>query len=90
MILSLFIFFSGLVSLLFVRKHFLMSLISLEFFLLSLFSFIYFYFDFFFFDYFFVIIYLVLGVCDGVLGLSLVVFLVRSGSSDYLDSLTLC
>nr|YP_010990652.1 NADH dehydrogenase subunit 4L [Klapperibrachys cremeri]WOW99083.1 NADH dehydrogenase subunit 4L [Klapperibrachys cremeri] len=90
MLLSLLIFFSGILSLLMVRKHYLMSLLSLEFLLLSLFFYIFFFFDWFYYDYFFGIIYLVFGVCDGVLGLSLIVYLARKSSKDYLDTLSLC
>nr|YP_010381666.1 NADH dehydrogenase subunit 4L [Cylindratus longicephalus]UDL72041.1 NADH dehydrogenase subunit 4L [Cylindratus longicephalus] len=86
----LMMFFCGMVSLVLVRNFFLMSLLSLEFLMISLFYFCYFYFSFYIFDYFFLIIYLVLGVCDGVLGLSLIVYLVRKSSFDYLMSLTLC
>nr|UCC42867.1 NADH dehydrogenase subunit 4L [Geisha distinctissima] len=89
MILGLFIFFSGLLSLILVRNHFLLSLLSLEFFLLSIYFYLYFFFFFYLFDFYFIIIYLVFGVCEGVLGLSLIVYLVRSFSLDYLDSLTL-
>nr|QWS05465.1 NADH dehydrogenase subunit 4L [Zecheuna tonkinensis] len=89
LLLSFFIFFSGLLSLILVRKHYLMSLLSLEFFIISIYFMIYFFF-FFFYDFYFLIIYLVLGVCEGVLGLSLLVFLVRSFSSDYVDSLVMC
>uniref|UniRef100_UPI0031F3FFD4 NADH dehydrogenase subunit 4L n=1 Tax=Loxocephala sichuanensis TaxID=3080980 RepID=UPI0031F3FFD4 len=90
MLLSLMIFISGFVSLFMVRKHYLLSLLSLEFLLLSLFYFMFLFFGYFCYDYFFGMIYLVFGVCDGVLGLSLIVYLSRKYSSDYLDSLSLC
>nr|QWS05439.1 NADH dehydrogenase subunit 4L [Cerynia lineola] len=90
MFFCLFIFFSGLMSLFMVRTHFLLSLLSLEFMLLSIYFFSYFFFFFFFYDFYFVIIYLILGVCEGVIGLSLIVYLVRKFSLDYLDSLVLC
>nr|YP_010274440.1 NADH dehydrogenase subunit 4L [Ricania simulans]UJT96884.1 NADH dehydrogenase subunit 4L [Ricania simulans] len=88
--LGLFIFFSGVFSLVFVRKHFLMSLLSLEFILLSIFFFSYFFFYFCFFDFFFGVFYLVMGVCEGVLGLSLIVYLFRKSDNCYVDSLVLC
>nr|YP_011014871.1 NADH dehydrogenase subunit 4L [Thabena yunnanensis]WQB38552.1 NADH dehydrogenase subunit 4L [Thabena yunnanensis] len=84
------IFLSGFLSLVFVRKHFLMSLLSLEFMILSIFFFLFFYFGLFFFDFYFLIVFLVLGVCEGVLGLSLIVYLSRSDSIDYLDIIGLC
>nr|YP_011014806.1 NADH dehydrogenase subunit 4L [Eusudasina nantouensis]WQB38487.1 NADH dehydrogenase subunit 4L [Eusudasina nantouensis] len=90
MILWLFIYISGILGLVFVRKHFLMSLLMLEFLVLSFFFFIYFYLSFYNNDYFFTFIFLVLGVCEGVLGLSLIVFLSRKGGLDYLSFLSLC
>nr|WOW99096.1 NADH dehydrogenase subunit 4L [Paravarcia sp.] len=90
MILGMFIFFSGIFSLIMVRKHYLMSLLSLEFLLLSIFFSSFFFFSFFFHDFFFLVVFLVLGVCEGVLGLSLIVYLVRKFSLDYLDSISLC
>nr|ACI95021.1 NADH dehydrogenase subunit 4L [Sivaloka damnosus] len=90
MILGLMIFFSGTLSLLFVRKHYLMSLLSLEFMILSLFYMNFNFLEFFYFDFYFLIIFLVLGVCEGVLGLSLIVYLVRKNSLDYVDTISLC
>nr|YP_010990639.1 NADH dehydrogenase subunit 4L [Flata truncata]WOW99057.1 NADH dehydrogenase subunit 4L [Flata truncata] len=89
MYMGFFVFLSGGLSLLLVRKHFLLSLLSLEFLMLSIYYTMYFYFCFFVFDYYFIIVYLVLGVCEGVLGLSLIVYLVRKDSLDYLDSISL-
>nr|YP_010611150.1 NADH dehydrogenase subunit 4L [Metcalfa pruinosa]QWV61027.1 NADH dehydrogenase subunit 4L [Metcalfa pruinosa]WAR47342.1 NADH dehydrogenase subunit 4L [Metcalfa pruinosa] len=88
MILSFMIFFSGLLSLVLVRKHYLMSLLSLEYLLLSIYFLMYFYFIFFFNDFYFIIVFLVMGVCEGVLGLSLIVFLARKFSLDFINSLS--
>nr|YP_009306445.1 NADH dehydrogenase subunit 4L [Ricania speculum]AEO18323.1 NADH dehydrogenase subunit 4L [Ricania marginalis]AOP19364.1 NADH dehydrogenase subunit 4L [Ricania speculum]QNV47330.1 NADH dehydrogenase subunit 4L [Ricania speculum] len=88
--LSFFIFLSGVLSLILVRKHFLLSLLSLEFVILSIFFFMYYFFYFCFFDFFFGVVFLVLGVCEGVLGLSLIVFLFRSSDNCYVDNLVLC
>nr|YP_010274414.1 NADH dehydrogenase subunit 4L [Pochazia guttifera]UJT96858.1 NADH dehydrogenase subunit 4L [Pochazia guttifera] len=88
--LSFFIFISGIFSLFLVRKHFLLSLLSLEFVILSVFFFMYYFFYFCFFDFFFGIFFLVLGVCEGVLGLSLIVCLFRKSDSCYVDNLVLC
>nr|QWS05452.1 NADH dehydrogenase subunit 4L [Cromna sinensis] len=87
--MSLLVFFSGILSLILVRKHFLLSLLSLEFLMISIYFYLYFFFLYFLFDFYFIIIYLIFGVCEGVLGLSLIVYLVRKSSLDYLDSLTL-
>nr|UAT98548.1 NADH dehydrogenase subunit 4L [Neoalcathous huangshanana] len=90
MIIYLFGYFSGLFMIILIRKHFLLCLLVLEYLLLFLYFMLFGFMDFFFYEYYFLIIFLVFGVCDGVLGLSLLVFLIRSSSSDYLDSLSLC
>nr|AWX92101.1 NADH dehydrogenase subunit 4L [Ugyops sp. APL-2018] len=85
-----FFFFFGFISLFLVRKHYLLSLFCLEFIFLSLFLFIFFYLNFFFYEFYYGVVFLVFGVCDGVLGLSLLIYIVRKFSSDYLDSFNLC
>nr|YP_011014832.1 NADH dehydrogenase subunit 4L [Gergithus frontilongus]WQB38513.1 NADH dehydrogenase subunit 4L [Gergithus frontilongus] len=90
MILSLIIYFFGLIGLLFVRKHFLLSLLMLEFLVLSLFTFVFFFLGFIIYDYYFNFVFLVLGVCEGVLGLSLIVYISRKDSMDYLSVTNLC
>nr|AZZ89111.1 NADH dehydrogenase subunit 4L [Magadhaideus sp. n. SX-2018] len=90
MFVNLFIFLSGILSLVFVRSHYLLSLLSLEFMVISIFLFSINFFSFYLHDYYFSVMFLVLGVCDGVLGLSLLVYLIRSVSNDYVDLLILC
>nr|AZZ89059.1 NADH dehydrogenase subunit 4L [Plectoderini sp. SX-2018] len=85
-----FVFFSGLFGLVMVRKHFLLCLLSLEFLIVSIYMFSLIFFSMYIYDYYFLILFLVLGVCDGVLGLSLLVYLIRKTSSDYIDILSLC
>nr|WOW98992.1 NADH dehydrogenase subunit 4L [Cixiini sp.] len=85
-----FYFIMGIVTLILVRKHYLLSLLSLELIFLSVFLFMVYFLNGFNYEYFFCILFLVLGVCDGVLGLSLLVFVVRKFGSDYLDSFSLC
>nr|YP_010381640.1 NADH dehydrogenase subunit 4L [Symplana brevistrata]UDL72015.1 NADH dehydrogenase subunit 4L [Symplana brevistrata] len=86
----LMMFFSGMMGLFFVRKFFLLSLLMIEFMSISLFGLCNYYFMFFLYENFFSILFLVFTVCEGVLGLSMMVFLVRKNSFDYLMSLTLC
>nr|YP_010381679.1 NADH dehydrogenase subunit 4L [Augilodes binghami]UDL72054.1 NADH dehydrogenase subunit 4L [Augilodes binghami] len=90
MFLYILIFISGMVGLIFVRKYFLLSLLMLEFMSISLFGISNMYFSFFLQDNFFSIIFLILVVCEGVLGLSLIVYMVRKNSFDYLLSMSLC
>nr|UAT98600.1 NADH dehydrogenase subunit 4L [Pyrops clavatus] len=90
MFLCLFGYFSALFMMVLVRKHFLLCLLVLEYLLLFLYFLLFNFMSFFLYEYYFLVIFLVFGVCEGVLGLSLLVFLIRSSSSDFLDSLVLC
>nr|UBS94013.1 NADH dehydrogenase subunit 4L [Oliarus cf. filicicola HI01081] len=85
-----FFFFFGLIALFLVRKHYLMSLLSMELIFLSLFLFNMYYLSFYNFEYFYCILFLIFGVCDGSLGLTLLVYLVRKMGGDYVDSFNLC
>lgn len=84
--LVFFIFFSG--CYVFVRnlKHLLLILLSLEFIVLSLFMFLLIYLNLYFFEQYFCIFYLVFTVCEGALGLSILVSLIRTHGNDYFQS----
>nr|AWN56295.1 NADH dehydrogenase subunit 4L [Mahanarva spectabilis] len=79
----------GLLSLCFNRKHIFLCLLSLEFIILSLILIFYFYVISFFYDRYFGLIFLSFSVCEGVLGLSILVSLIRSHGNDYLKSFSL-
>nr|YP_007374660.1 NADH dehydrogenase subunit 4L [Sirthenea flavipes]ADU58106.1 NADH dehydrogenase subunit 4L [Sirthenea flavipes] len=83
-----FMFFSGLLTFCSMRKHLLLTLLSLEFLsmclYLSLFNFLYIYS----FSYFFILVFLVFIVCEGALGLAILVSLVRSSGNDHISSLS--
>nr|YP_009987501.1 NADH dehydrogenase subunit 4L [Bambusiphaga furca]QBZ37961.1 NADH dehydrogenase subunit 4L [Bambusiphaga furca] len=85
-----FTFIFSLLSIFFVRKHYLLTLINLELIFLIMFFFLFFYLNFFNFEGYFSLIFLILGVCEASLGLSLLVYLVRKFNFDYLDSFNLC
>ncbi len=68
------------------QKHLLSILLRLEFIVLSLFINIIFFFNLFIFERYFSIVFLVLRVCEGVLGLSILVSLVRTHGNDYFQS----
>nr|YP_009515644.1 NADH dehydrogenase subunit 4L [Nannophya pygmaea]ATL58832.1 NADH dehydrogenase subunit 4L [Nannophya pygmaea] len=76
---------SGLWSFVSKRKHLLSTLLSLEFIVLSLFFYVFcvllFYFDLYFLMYF-----LTFGVCEGALGLGILVSMIRSHGNDYFSS----
>nr|YP_008081174.1 NADH dehydrogenase subunit 4L [Sogatella furcifera]AGH29095.1 NADH dehydrogenase subunit 4L [Sogatella furcifera]AGH29107.1 NADH dehydrogenase subunit 4L [Sogatella furcifera]QVO59333.1 NADH dehydrogenase subunit 4L [Sogatella furcifera]UXN45379.1 NADH dehydrogenase subunit 4L [Sogatella furcifera]UXN45392.1 NADH dehydrogenase subunit 4L [Sogatella furcifera] len=90
MYLFFFMMFLNLICLVLVRKHYLMSLISLEFIFITLFGLLYFYLNFFMFEFSLGLIYLILGVIESSLGLSLLVYLVRKMNISYLSSFNLC
>nr|QUB07081.1 NADH dehydrogenase subunit 4L [Cryptocephalus flavolimbatus] len=83
-----FMFIFGLLSFFLFRKHFLMMLMSLEFLVLSLYLGLFLYLAFFNNEYFFALIYLTMSVCEGALGLSILVMMVRSHGNDYILSMS--
>nr|AFU50153.1 NADH dehydrogenase subunit 4L [Arescus labiatus] len=85
-LLSIFMYLGGVMSFLLNRKHFLSLLLSLEFMMLALFLFLFFFIESSFFNLFFSMIYLLVVVCEGVLGLSLMVLMIRVSGSDMLMS----
>nr|YP_009643385.1 NADH dehydrogenase subunit 4L [Pyrrhopeplus posthumus]APO08802.1 NADH dehydrogenase subunit 4L [Pyrrhopeplus posthumus] len=89
MILSLIIMFvSGVVVFCLSHKHLLLTLFSMEFLVLSL------YFMFFMFllwsgcEIYFILFFLVFSVCEGALGLGVLVSMIRSHGNDFLSSLS--
>jgi len=73
----------GVFSFIFSYKHLLNILLSLEFIVLSLFIFLFFYLNLFNYEQYFRIFFLVFSVCEGVLGLSILVSIIRSHGNDY-------
>nr|YP_010686234.1 dehydrogenase subunit 4L [Longzhouacris mirabilis]WAX39738.1 dehydrogenase subunit 4L [Longzhouacris mirabilis] len=92
MFTSLLIYFSGIYILSSMRKHLLLVLLSLEYIVLSLFMFIVLFLIYLGFDYFFPVVFLVFSVCEGALGLSILVSMIRSHGNDFFYSfnLSLC
>nr|APX40365.1 NADH dehydrogenase subunit 4L [Stylosomus ilicicola] len=76
-------YFAGMVSFVLFRKHLLIMLLSLEFLVLSL------YLGFFLFmggldqEFFFSVIFLTMSVCEGAMGLAILVLMIRSQGNDY-------
>nr|QAY81960.1 NADH dehydrogenase subunit 4L [Mimastra sp. REN-2018] len=85
MFLSL-MFLLGAVSFSINRKHLLMMLLSLEFIVISLYLNIFLYLSNMNYEFFFSMIYLTMSVCEGVLGLSVLVLMVRVHGNDYMLS----
>nr|YP_009441938.1 NADH dehydrogenase subunit 4L [Pityophthorus pubescens]AOY40159.1 NADH dehydrogenase subunit 4L [Pityophthorus pubescens] len=80
--LYLWFFFSGLFIFVSKYKHFLIMLLSLEFLVLSLYMMFFIYFSQGISDYFVSMFYLSMSVCEGALGLSLLVLMIRTHGGD--------
>ena len=65
------------------RKHLLSILLSLEYIVLSLFFLLFIYLNIYNFENFFSIIFLTFRVCEGALGLSILVSIIRTHGNDY-------
>nr|YP_009330775.1 NADH dehydrogenase subunit 4L [Bullanga florida]APD79376.1 NADH dehydrogenase subunit 4L [Bullanga florida] len=79
----------GCMSYVFKRKHLLSMLLSLEFIILSLFFLLIMSLMYFNFEFFFSMIFLTFSVCEGSLGLSILVSMVRTHGNDYFQSLNM-
>nr|YP_009472956.1 NADH dehydrogenase subunit 4L [Dalsira scabrata]AST10186.1 NADH dehydrogenase subunit 4L [Dalsira scabrata] len=71
------------------RKHLLISLLSLEFMVLFSFMMLFLLLMNLGYELYFCLLFLVFSVCEGALGLSILVSLVRSHGNDYLSSMSI-
>nr|QAY82051.1 NADH dehydrogenase subunit 4L [Acrocrypta assamensis] len=83
-----FLFILGVMKFILSHNHLLMMLLSLEFMVVILYMNIYFYLNIMSYEYMFLMIFLTLSVCEGALGLSILVMMVRVYGNDYLLSLS--
>nr|UJG45289.1 NADH dehydrogenase subunit 4L [Beris vallata] len=86
LIIPLLLFIMGVFVFISNRKHLLSMLLSLEFIVLSLFLMLFIYLNYFNNSMFFSMMFLVFSVCEGVLGLSMLVSMIRSHGNDYFNS----
>nr|YP_009630609.1 NADH dehydrogenase subunit 4L [Neonemura barrosi]QBR55129.1 NADH dehydrogenase subunit 4L [Neonemura barrosi] len=86
LILSLFLFICGGWVFTSKRKHLLLTLLSLEFMVLSLFLILFIYLNLMNYELFFAMIFLTFSVCEGALGLSILVSMIRTHGNDYFQS----
>nr|QNV49146.1 NADH dehydrogenase subunit 4L [Drino sp. PH-2020] len=84
--LSSILFFMGLFTFVSNRKHLLSMLLSLEYIVLSLFLFLFIYLTMINYESFFSMMFLVFSVCEGTLGLSILVSMIRTHGNDYFQS----
>nr|YP_010184620.1 NADH dehydrogenase subunit 4L [Zicrona caerulea]QVH34052.1 NADH dehydrogenase subunit 4L [Zicrona caerulea]UCC46152.1 NADH dehydrogenase subunit 4L [Zicrona caerulea] len=85
----LFNLFSGMAIFCSTRKHLLLSLLSLEYMVLVTFFSLFLVMYNFGYELYLTLMFLVFTVCEGALGLSILVSLVRSQGNDYLSSMSL-
>nr|UJG45224.1 NADH dehydrogenase subunit 4L [Odontocerum albicorne] len=65
------------------RKHLIIMLLILEFMMLNVFLLMFMYLMQSSLDYYFLMLFLVVSVCEGVLGLSILVYMIRFNGNDY-------
>lgn len=87
--LPLYLFFSGVIVFVSNRKHLLSTLLRLEFIVLSLFLFLFIYLNIYNHETYFRIIFLTFRVCEGALGLSILVSIIRTHGNDYFNSFSI-
>nr|YP_009434108.1 NADH dehydrogenase subunit 4L [Epicauta gorhami]YP_010744251.1 NADH dehydrogenase subunit 4L [Epicauta obscurocephala]APB02748.1 NADH dehydrogenase subunit 4L [Epicauta gorhami]WET56776.1 NADH dehydrogenase subunit 4L [Epicauta obscurocephala] len=86
---ALMMFFCGFVMFSLMRKHLLLILLSIEFMVLALYLNMFSYLSLLGNDYFFSMIFLTFSVCEGSLGLSVLVSMIRSHGNDYFQGFNL-
>nr|YP_010998227.1 NADH dehydrogenase subunit 4L [Penthetria simplicipes]WPM86384.1 NADH dehydrogenase subunit 4L [Penthetria simplicipes] len=82
----LFMYIMGLISFISNRKHLLSILLSLEFIVLSLYLYLFLFLMLMNFELFFLMMFLTFSVCEGALGLSILVLMIRSHGNDFFQS----
>nr|YP_010528171.1 NADH dehydrogenase subunit 4L [Pseudoclavellaria amerinae]UXW64325.1 NADH dehydrogenase subunit 4L [Pseudoclavellaria amerinae] len=83
------IFFIGLLSFSMNRFHLLMVLLSLEFIVIILFYLMIIYLNLYGMELYFSMFFLTFSVCEGVLGLSILILMIRFNGNDYFQVLNL-
>lgn len=87
--LMIFIYIIGLLSFVIGRKHLLSTLLSLEFIVLCLFFFLFFYLNFLGVELYFRMLFLTFRVCEGALGISVLVSIIRTHGNDSFNSFSI-
>nr|AML25623.1 NADH dehydrogenase subunit 4L [Staphylinidae sp. BMNH 1274669] len=89
LIFSVIMYFSGILVFCLKRKHLLLMLLSLEFIVLSLYFNLFLYLSNFNYEFYFCMIFLTMSVCEGALGLAILVSLIRTHGNDYFQSFSI-
>nr|WMQ52818.1 NADH dehydrogenase subunit 4L [Agrius convolvuli] len=88
-IIFIIMFFIGNLIFISKNKHLLITLLSLEFMVLSIFFFLLIYLMMINYDMYMLMVFLVFSVCEGALGLSILVSMIRTHGNDYFQSFNL-
>nr|YP_009227950.1 NADH dehydrogenase subunit 4L [Lachana alpherakii]AIS20845.1 NADH dehydrogenase subunit 4L [Lachana alpherakii] len=89
LMIPVFMFIMGSLIFVFKYKHLLIILLSLEFIILSIFFFMFIFLSFIDYELYMLMVFLVFSVCEGALGLSILVSMIRTYGSDYFQSFNL-
>nr|QDI93774.1 NADH dehydrogenase subunit 4L [Tuxedo flavicollis]QDI93981.1 NADH dehydrogenase subunit 4L [Tuxedo flavicollis]QDI94020.1 NADH dehydrogenase subunit 4L [Tuxedo flavicollis]QDI94033.1 NADH dehydrogenase subunit 4L [Tuxedo flavicollis]QDI94072.1 NADH dehydrogenase subunit 4L [Tuxedo susansolomonae] len=84
-----FMFLTGLFTFVSLRKHLLVTLLSLEYLVLCVYLYIIYFVVFYSGEVYVILMFLTFSVCEGVLGLSILVGLIRCHGNDQVNSLFL-
>jgi len=85
----MYLFFIGVIAFVSNRKHLLSILLRLEFIVLSLFFLLFLFLNLLNFELYFTIIFLTFRVCEGALGVSILVSIIRTHGNDFFNSFSL-
>nr|QNV11554.1 NADH dehydrogenase subunit 4L [Dynatosoma fuscicorne] len=88
-ILPILLFIIGVLVFVSNRKHLLITLLSLEYIVLSLFLFLFIMLNMLNMELFFSMMFLTFSVCEGALGLSILVSMIRTHGNNYMQSFNL-
>nr|QID03244.1 NADH dehydrogenase subunit 4L [Formicosepsis sp. LX2018-01] len=86
MIMLSIMFLMGVISFVLNRKHLLLMLLILEYMVLTMFLIMFYFLNMMNYENFFSMIFLTFSVCEGALGLSILVSLIRTHGNDYFQS----
>nr|YP_009693806.1 NADH dehydrogenase subunit 4L [Panorpa debilis]QEI03732.1 NADH dehydrogenase subunit 4L [Panorpa debilis] len=89
MLMSIMMFISGILVFSSKRKHLLITLLSLEFIVLSLFFIMFMFLNLYNYETYFSMMFLVFSVCEGALGLSILVSMIRTHGNDFFQSFSI-
>nr|AML25947.1 NADH dehydrogenase subunit 4L [Staphylinidae sp. BMNH 1274220] len=87
--ISFIMYMSGVIVFSLKRKHLLLMLMSLEFIILSLYFNLFIYLSSFNNEFYFCMVFLTMSVCEGALGLAILVSMIRTHGNDYFQTFSI-